>query len=277
MSLLNPNIGTVEITQEAYLNPQDHRTLIVKETGPAVPFYSLQELQTLGGIVAKSKLLGTTDENQAVILLMLAQADKIHPIEAVRDYHIIQGKPSLKADAMLARFQKAGGKVEWLVYTDKEVTGQFYYTHGAVPPITWTWERAQKAGLTDREIWKKYPTAMLRARCVSEAIRAICPAVISGLYLPDEIEDQNMIEGEVINAEFNRKVDENKAKIEVQKLRDAYITLAKILYAQIKNRDFSLEEGREKYNDLRTRFTADSVDFPSDIEEHFEILLAGSD
>ena len=35
-----------------------------------------------------------------------------------------------KADAILARFQAAGGKVEWKTYTDDEVTGVFSHPQG---------------------------------------------------------------------------------------------------------------------------------------------------
>jgi len=76
-----------------------------------------QQLERMATTVAKSGLFGMKTPEQALSLMLLSQAEGIHPMIAVRDYHIIQGRPSLKTDTMLARFQAAGGKVEWHALT----------------------------------------------------------------------------------------------------------------------------------------------------------------
>lgn len=149
--------------------------------------YSMSELQTMATAMAKSKLFGASTPDQALSLMLLAQAEGLHPGIAARDYHIIQGKPSLKADAMLARFQHAGGSVEWLDYSDKMVKGKFTHPQGGTIEIEWSFEKAQSIDLTGKDTWKKYPRAMLRSRCISEGIRALYPGVNSGLYTPEEV------------------------------------------------------------------------------------------
>ena len=79
-----------------------------------IPF---DEKVKLAEAFAKSKLFGMTDANQVLALMAVCEAEGIHPAKAVQEYHVIQGRPALKADAMLARFQNAGGKVEWKEYT----------------------------------------------------------------------------------------------------------------------------------------------------------------
>lgn len=66
---------------------------------------------------AKSNLFGVKTKDAALSLLMIAQAEGIHPALAVMEYDIIEGKPARKAERLLARFQMSGGKVEWLKYT----------------------------------------------------------------------------------------------------------------------------------------------------------------
>jgi hypothetical protein len=105
------------------------------------------------------------------------------------EYHVIQGRPALKADAMLARFQNAGGKVSWKSYTDDDVTGVFSHPSGGEVSIQWTIGMANKAGLTKNPTWKQYPRAMLRARCISEGIRTVYPGVSVGIYTPEEVAD----------------------------------------------------------------------------------------
>jgi hypothetical protein len=139
--------------------------------------------------VAKSGLFGIKTAEQGVALMLIAQAEGLHPAIAARDYHVIQGRPALKTDAMMARFQQAGGKVEWKVYTDAEVTGVFSHPQGGSLTVTWTLEQAKRIGLAGKDNWKNYPRAMLRARCISEGIRSVYPGCVVGVYTPEEVQD----------------------------------------------------------------------------------------
>jgi hypothetical protein len=152
-----------------------------------VPF---SEMQSMAEAVAKSKLFGMTDPSQVLALMAVAQAEGLHPATAARDYHIIQGRPALKADAMLARFQAAGGRVDWKEYTDKKVTGVFTHPNGGSLELSWSIEQAQAIGLVKPGSgWQKFPRAMLRARVVSEGIRSVYPGCVIGTYTPEEVAD----------------------------------------------------------------------------------------
>jgi hypothetical protein len=146
------------------------------------------DIERMAAAVAKSGLFGITTPEQAVALMLIAQAEGMHPAIAARDYHVIKGRPALKADAMLARFQSAGGKVHWAVYTDDEVTGDFSHAQGGVVTITWTMDMAKNAGLAGKDNWRNFPRAMLRARCISEGIRTVFPGCVVGTYTPEETE-----------------------------------------------------------------------------------------
>ena len=78
--------------------------------------------ERMANAIAKSGLFGLKSPDQVLALMAVAQAEGRHPGSVARDYHIIQGRPALRADAMLARFQQAGGTVNWLKYADDEVT-----------------------------------------------------------------------------------------------------------------------------------------------------------
>ena len=137
-----------------------------------VPF---TELQAMATVIAKAGSFGFKTMEQAAALMLVAQADGLHPAKAATHYHIINGKPSL---------QSAGGKVNWDMYGDGVVTGTFSHPKGGSVTITWTYERAKKAGVGNLE---KFPAAMLRARCISEGVRTVYPGVIVGMYTPDEV------------------------------------------------------------------------------------------
>ena len=58
-------------------------------------------------------------------------------------------------------------------------------------------QRTKAAGLGGKDMWKKYPRQMLRARVISEGVRAICPGVTAGFYTPEEVADFPQTRGEV--------------------------------------------------------------------------------
>ena len=153
-----------------------------------VPF---EQQMTLARAFARSGLFGLKDETQALALMALCEAEGLHPAQAIRDYHIIQGKPAMKADAMLARFQKAGGSVSWSAYGDDQVVGTFTHPQGGSVTIDWTIARAKGIGLAGKDNWKHYPRNMLRARCISEGVRAVYPGIATGIYTPEELQDMS--------------------------------------------------------------------------------------
>jgi hypothetical protein len=153
-----------------------------------VPFEDVQKLATA---VARSRLFKAFDNPEtALVLMMVAQAEGCHPIQATQRYDVIQGKPAKKADAMLADFQQRGGKVTWKQLDDTAAEGEFMGPGlGAPVSIRWTIEMAKNAGLISKQTWQQYPRSMLRSRVVSEGVRSAMPGVVAGLYTPEEVQD----------------------------------------------------------------------------------------
>lgn len=150
---------------------------------------TLAEMGQLAKAVAASKLFGMQTPEQALVLMALCRSEGKDPIQAVRQYHIINGKPSMRSDAMLAEFQSRGGTVAWGERSNTSVTGTFSHPSGGELTVTWTLKDAQEAQLTGNQTWKKFPRQMLTARVISEAIRTIFPGVVAGIYAPEEVED----------------------------------------------------------------------------------------
>jgi hypothetical protein len=149
----------------------------------------IEDVATIAAAVARSRLYGL-DESQAMTLMLLAHSRGLHPIQAVERYHVIQGKPAMKADAMLAEFQANGGTVTWHRYDDTGCSATFSAPAVGEPvTITWTVEDAKRAKLLENHMWTKYPRQMLRARCISEGIRMTMPGIIIGIYTPEEVQD----------------------------------------------------------------------------------------
>lgn len=153
-----------------------------------VAIISFGELQQMAATMAKSGMFGKTPE-QMLSLMMIAQAENLHPALAAMEYDIIQGRPALKGQAALARFQQAGGRIDWLIRTDTEAKAKFTHPQGGELVVSWTMDRARKMGLDGKDNWKKQPGVMLSWRCVAEGVRAIYPACLNRMYLAEEVQD----------------------------------------------------------------------------------------
>lgn len=149
---------------------------------------SFDEIMRMAETIAKSRLFGVTQVDQVVALMLMAEAEGRHVASAMQDYSVIQGKPSLKAEAMLARFQQAGGKVKWTCLTDERVAAIFSHAQCEPVEIDWDMARAKQAQLAN-PMWKKYPRQMLRARVISEGVRTAYPGALGGMYAPEEVID----------------------------------------------------------------------------------------
>jgi hypothetical protein len=143
----------------------------------------------MASAIVKSGLFGMKTPDQALALMIVATAEGRHPGSVASDYHIIQGRASLKADSMLARFQQSGGRVEWHDHTNEKVSATFSHPAGGSLRIDWDMARAKAAGLGSKDNWKSYPRQMLRARVISEGVRATFPAVLNGMYTPEEVQE----------------------------------------------------------------------------------------
>lgn len=150
---------------------------------------SVSDIQSMSVAIAKSGLFGAKTPEQAMALMLVAQAEGLHPASAARDYDIIQGRACKKSEAMLRDFLAAGGSVQWHALDDTHAAATFSHPAGGSIRIDWDMKRASTAGLAGKDMWKKYPRNMLRARCVSEGVRTVCPMATGGMYTPEERQD----------------------------------------------------------------------------------------
>lgn len=155
----------------------------------ALTLIPLGDIERMAAALAKSGLFGMKSNEQALALMLVAQAEGQHPATIAQDYDIIQGRAARKTHSVLARFQAAGGKIEWHALTDTTADATFSHQAGGSLRMAWTLDQAKKAGLTGKDNWKNYPRAMLRARCIAEGVRAVYPAALGGMLVAEEAQD----------------------------------------------------------------------------------------
>jgi len=167
------------------------------------PSLSVGDLQTMAEQVAKSGLFAGINSPQAAFTLMLlCQAEGLHPAQALRRFHIIEGRPSMRADAMQAEFQKQRGTIRWLQSDAETCRAEFSHPVTHPEPVTiavtlrelaesgvaTSWDKERKE-YTLKKNYRTSPAQMLRARAISQGVRMVLPGVVAGIYTPEEVGD----------------------------------------------------------------------------------------
>lgn len=130
---------------------------------------------------------------EAVLAALMSGAERgLGPMESLRSVHVIEGRPSLSAEAMRALVLAAGHEIEIVESTPMRATvvGRRAGSDSTSPSFTWTMDRARRARLAGKDNWVKYPEAMLLARASTDLCRAVFPDVIAGLASFEEVVDE---------------------------------------------------------------------------------------
>jgi hypothetical protein len=118
----------------------------------------------------------------------------ITPLAAITGIHVIEGKPSASAALISGLVRQAGHKLRVRVESGQGGPRAIATIHRADDPefefrAEWDMQRARDAGLANKDVWRKYPQAMLKARAITEVARDACEEVLFGLhYTPEELD-----------------------------------------------------------------------------------------
>lgn len=116
------------------------------------------------------------------------------PMTALNSTHVIEGRPSIEAQAMRAMILAAGHEIEVLESTGAvcRMRARRNGSERWTPVVEWTIDAARAAGLAGnpkKQNWQKYPRRMLQARCTSELAELYFPDVVMGFRSIEEMDD----------------------------------------------------------------------------------------
>jgi len=130
--------------------------------------------------------------NPAAIVAAILYGDELGlgPMQALAKISVIEGKPTLSAEAQRALVLAAGHElwIEEATTTKVTVAGRRSGSD-RVSSVTWTLDDAKRAGIAGRQNWRTYPRQMLTARATAELARTIFADVVGGLAATEELED----------------------------------------------------------------------------------------
>lgn len=213
---------------------------------------TIDEVSDLAERLSKSTLLPKAMQGKmpdVLVTIMAGQEMGLSPMASLRAIHVIEGKPVLSADGMVAIIL-GSGKAKYFTRVEESDAAVTYETCrvGTDTPrrCTWTIEMAKRAGLHLKDNWRTQPRAMLSARAKSELARDVYPDVLMGCYAHEEIEAATpatvhasaieVVDAEIVNdtasdIEAASTVDELKALApDLAKLKGEARKAARALY-----------------------------------------------
>lgn len=175
--------------------------MIPDSNGGAMSVYGrikdpMEFINGMGKVFSMAGACGVKTENEGKVLALACMCKGVDPFELQQDYHIIDGKLSMRADTMLAKFRERGGKHRWIKDGTDGIAAELELKDrdGNVVVSKFDITKAKDAGYVKAgSQWIKRPDQMLRARCTSDGIRMIAPEVNSGRYTPEELEDAGQV------------------------------------------------------------------------------------
>jgi hypothetical protein len=153
-------------------------------------------LQLIAKTAAASGLYGGVGGEAKILMVLLAAHDLgIKPTIAINGgIWNIQGKIEISARLMTSMIRRAGHSIKIKECNDKicVLVGKRCDNQDELE-ASFSIEDAAKAGLANRDVWKKYAEDMLYSRAMSRLARRLFADVIGTAYVEGEIRDAETI------------------------------------------------------------------------------------
>jgi hypothetical protein len=172
-----------------------------------------------GFLNSTAQMANTTQRAaDAFFVMMYGRELGIPAMTALKTIYVIDGKPSCSGQALLALMRKGGMEVD--VPDPGTVTSsatvKVKRPGGKEKSYTYTMDMAKKAGLENKQNWKRSPAEMLIWRAVSTACRFEAPDIVGGLYTIEELQPDRAVneQGDPLdNIAFSTTVNESPAPV----------------------------------------------------------------
>ena len=172
-------------------------------------FSNVEEMKKWAETIIESGLLPTsiTEPEQVITLVQTGKELGLTPLTALNNLHVIAGRPVISSSMLGALLKRRN--IEWIIEedfarvthgegdeasVDRRTTYKFFWKSKVTEKVmeathSVSWRQLEIAGYTEKQNYSKYPKEMMRARCLSSAVRALFPEVLMGLYSDIELND----------------------------------------------------------------------------------------
>lgn len=132
---------------------------------------------------------------QAVAIMTMGKELGIGMWAAFNGINVIQGKPTISPQLMLALINRSGQLDDMRVEGNNEVCAVTMARRGRTPHTeTFSMADAGAMSLAGKDNWRKQPAIMLKWRAVAACARVVFSDIVMGFYSPEEINPDAVID-----------------------------------------------------------------------------------
>jgi hypothetical protein len=171
------------------IEPTSATPAVVEDRSPA--WHRNKDRMDMARALARSEAIpkrywGRPDDIFATVLH--GEELGLSPSIALVNIYMIDGTPTFAARFVLGLMLRAG-LIQFRERSDERVVVYGRRPNGTHLEVTWTMADAKRAGLADKQNWKRYPRQMLTARAVTELGRTLFAddLILGEAYTPDEV------------------------------------------------------------------------------------------
>jgi hypothetical protein len=161
----------------------------------------------------------------ATVAIIAGRALGLDPFQAVQSIAVVNGRPTLWGDAMVA-VVKASGLVEdervEYVKEDGDCIVRYKIKRKGVPTPyegSFSMKEAEKANLMTKDVWKQYPKRMLFNRARAYALRDGFADVLKGFRCYEE--ERDVVDAETVAEPFDEKAEPKRKRAPAAKALEA--------------------------------------------------------
>lgn len=147
-------------------------------------------------------------------------------VTSLSEIHVIEGRPTPSAQLRIAIFRRAGHEVRFPTSTSSRCVIRGRRKEDRDDPdawteVEWTIEDAQRAGLTNKDVWKRYPAAMLTARAICALGRLLFSDVLLGMGVDPHAEDDESFAASTVDVDLGPgEVDLDDEPVDAELVED---------------------------------------------------------
>lgn len=223
--------------------------------GSAFMPQTFSEKLKLAEVLAASGLCpsGMNTAQKVFVALQMGHELNLAPMIAINNIAIVNGRPTVMTDVKKGIAFQTGKVKDYKVIEEKDDKGNVIAVKATATRTdlnislegSFSMIQAEKAGLLNKDNWKKYPEIMMTHRANSRLFNSLFPELLAGLLTPEEAEDLPKI----IDVTPNNHLANAKARLEAEKKEIETTKQEVIIESELEKESNeilkSLKEGKE--------------------------------
>lgn len=148
-----------------------------------------KQAMIIGAMFASGLFKDITSISRIVAKVLVGHQMGLNVVQSVNGINVIDNRISMDSHTVREKCLEAGYDIKTIKSTDKECELKWFKDDAELGTTRFTWEDAERAGLTVKRNWQQWPGDMLYARATTQGARRFAIKAFGGqaVYDRDEL------------------------------------------------------------------------------------------